>query len=77
MWKQLVVSGIIAAGLLRTPASAQVQFDSIQRDRARQMLRDLREAMQHHYYDPQYHGVDMEARFKRPTPVCNPSTIWA
>jgi C-terminal processing protease CtpA/Prc len=64
MWKQLAVSGIIAAGLLRTPAPAQVQFDSVQRDRARQMLRDLREAMQRYYYDPQYHGVDMEARFK-------------
>ena len=28
------------------------------------MLRDLRDAVQHHYYDPQYHGVDLEARFK-------------
>ena len=64
MLKQLAVAGIIAAGLLLSPAAAQPQFDHIQRDRARQMLRDLHDALQHHYYDPQYHGVDMEARFK-------------
>ncbi|MGA2878102.1 MAG: S41 family peptidase [Bryobacteraceae bacterium] len=64
MLKQLAVAGIIAAGLLRLPAAAQPQFDRIQRDRARQMLRDLHDAMEHHYYDPQYHGIDMEARFK-------------
>jgi carboxyl-terminal processing protease len=28
------------------------------------MLRDLHDALEHHYYDPQYHGIDMEARFK-------------
>jgi carboxyl-terminal processing protease len=64
MLKQLAAAGIIAAGLLLSPADAQPQFDSLQRERARQMLRDLHEALQHHYYDPQYHGVDMEARFK-------------
>lgn len=64
MLKQLAVAGIIAAGLLRGPAFAQNQFDGYQRERARQMLRDLRDAVQHHYYDPQYHGVDLEARFK-------------
>jgi len=64
MLKQLAVAIIIASGLLCALAPAQNQFDSIQRERARQMLRDLRDAMQHHYYDPQYHGIDMEARFK-------------
>jgi len=28
------------------------------------MLRDLHDALQHHYYDPQFHGVDIEARFQ-------------
>jgi len=64
MLKQLAVAGVIAAGFLLSPAAAQPQFDQIQRERARQMLRDLHDALQHHYYDPQYHGVDMEARFK-------------
>jgi C-terminal processing protease CtpA/Prc len=64
MLKQLAVGVIIGAGLLRLPAPAQVQFDGIQRERARQMLRDLHDALEHHYYDPTYHGIDMEARFK-------------
>jgi C-terminal processing protease CtpA/Prc len=64
MLKQLAIGVIIAAGLLRLPAPAQVPFDGIQRERARQMLRDLRDALEHHYYDPTYHGIDMEALFK-------------
>ncbi len=64
MWKQLAFSGIMAVGLLCAPAPAQIQFDNIQRERARQMLRDVRDAIEHHYYDPTYHGVDMDARFK-------------
>jgi C-terminal processing protease CtpA/Prc len=62
--KQLAVGVIIAAGLLGVTSPAQVQFDSLQRERARQMLRDLEDAVEHHYYDPKYHGVDMPARFK-------------
>jgi C-terminal processing protease CtpA/Prc len=50
--------------LLRAPASAQTQFDNFQRDRARQMLRDVQDAIEHHYYDPTYHGIDMRASFK-------------
>jgi C-terminal processing protease CtpA/Prc len=64
MLKQLAVGVIIGAGLLRLRAPAQVQFDGIQRERARRMLRDLHDALEHHYYDPTYHGIDMEARFK-------------
>ena len=56
-----VVSGIIL-GIV--PLAAQNQFDSLQRDRARAMLHDLQEGLKKHYYDPKYHGVDMEARFK-------------
>ena len=64
MWKRLAISGVIAVGLLPAAAPAQVAFDNLQRERARQMLRDVRDAMEHHYYDPQFHGVDLEARFK-------------
>jgi C-terminal processing protease CtpA/Prc len=64
MWKWFAVSGVIAAVLLPVVASAQVPFDNLQRERARQMLRDLRDAMEHHYYDPKFHGVDMQARFQ-------------
>jgi hypothetical protein len=62
--RPLAIAVIFAAALWRAPVPAQVQFDSIQRERARQMLRDLHDALQHHYYDPQFHGIDMDARFK-------------
>jgi C-terminal processing protease CtpA/Prc len=64
MWKRRAFSGIICAVLLCAAASAQVPFDNYQRERARQMLRDVRDAIKHNYYDPQYHGIDLEARFK-------------
>jgi hypothetical protein len=60
MWKRLAVCGIIAAAFL----PAQAPFNTLQRERARQMLRDLEDAIEHHYYDPSYHGIDMKARFK-------------
>jgi C-terminal processing protease CtpA/Prc len=63
MWKPLAIGGVLAV-LWPIAAFAQVPFDSLQRERARQMLRDLRDAIEHHYYDPQFHGVDLEARFK-------------
>lgn len=64
MRKHFAEAGIIAAGLLPVAARAQAQFDNYQRDRARQMLHDLRDAVEKHYYDPQFHGVDLEARFQ-------------
>lgn len=64
MRKHFAVAGIIAASLLPAAARAQAQFDNYQRDRARQMLHDLRDAVEKHYYDPQFHGVDLEARFQ-------------
>lgn len=64
MRKHFAVACVMAAGLLPAAAHAQAQFDNYQRDRARQMLRDLREAVEKHYYDPQFHGVDLEARFE-------------
>jgi len=44
---------------------AQQKMDSIEMDRARQMLRDARDAVKKHYYDPQYHGVDLDARYQQ------------
>lgn len=64
MRKGFTVHGLMAALLLPIALPAQVQFDNLQRDRARQMLRDLHDALQHHYYDPQFHGIDLDARFK-------------
>src|SRR5260370_14826403 len=43
---------------------AQEKYDSTQRDRVRDMLRDVAGAMRKHYFDPTFRGVDMDARDK-------------
>jgi C-terminal processing protease CtpA/Prc len=39
-------------------------MDRINHDRARQMLRDAYNELKKHYYDPKFHGLDIDARFK-------------
>lgn len=43
---------------------AQQKMDSYDRDRAETFLRDAYDAVKKHYYDPKFHGVDLDARFK-------------
>jgi hypothetical protein len=57
------ILGMLAA-TLTAPLSAQDKYDNAQRERARQMLRDLADGLRKHYFDPAFRGVDMEARFK-------------
>jgi len=44
---------------------AQQKMDSLDMDRARGMLRDARDAVKKYYYDPKYHGVDLDARYQQ------------
>jgi len=48
------------AGMLR----AQQKMNSMDMDRARGMLHDAHDAVKKYYYDPKYHGVDIDARYK-------------
>ena len=50
----------LAAGL-----RAQQKMNSIDMEEARQMLRDARDAVKKNYYDPKYHGVDLDARYQQ------------
>ncbi len=43
---------------------AQQAASSIDRDRGSVMLRTIKENLKSNYYDPAYHGMDLEARFK-------------
>jgi C-terminal processing protease CtpA/Prc len=54
----LVLSAIPAASL-----HSQQKMDSYNRDRARAILRDAYDNVKKHYYDPKFHGVDIDARF--------------
>jgi C-terminal processing protease CtpA/Prc len=40
-------------------------MNSLDMDRARGMLRDARDAVKKYYYDPKYHGVDLDARYQQ------------
>jgi C-terminal processing protease CtpA/Prc len=40
-------------------------FDKIERDRMKEMLINIKNAIKKTYYDTSYHGVDLEARFKK------------
>lgn len=54
----LVLALIPAASLF-----SQQKMDSINRERAIDILRDAYENVKKHYYDPKYHGLDIDARY--------------
>ncbi|OLE53959.1 MAG: hypothetical protein AUG51_10905 [Acidobacteria bacterium 13_1_20CM_3_53_8] len=58
----LAAALIVGCGALR-PAQAQ-QFSNFDRDRGKVMLNQIRNDLRSNYYDPNFHGMDVEARFK-------------
>jgi C-terminal processing protease CtpA/Prc len=54
---------ILVAPLFMTAAFGQA-LDRIERDRMKEILSNLQSAIKKNYYDPTYHGIDLEARFK-------------
>ena len=54
----LVLSGLCAVCFGQQPLS---NFD---KQRGQMMLRQIQEDLKKNYYDPEYHGMDLEARFK-------------
>jgi C-terminal processing protease CtpA/Prc len=59
------VLGAILLSFFTGLAGAQQKMNSMDMDRARGMLRDARDAVKKHYYDPQYHGIDLDARYQQ------------
>jgi C-terminal processing protease CtpA/Prc len=45
-------------------ARQEEKMNGIQREEAVGMLRDARDAVKKYYYDPQFHGIDLEARYR-------------
>lgn len=58
----LIISFSIDVALL--PALAQETVSNFDRERGRTMLNIIKGDLKKHYYDPTFHGVDVEARFK-------------
>jgi len=60
----LALMVILAAIAIDAVSFPQEKLDELQRGRALDMLRDFAQTLREKYYDPSYHGVDMEARFR-------------
>ena len=58
-----IVLALLVAGGVR-PATAAEGPSNLDRDRARTILKVVRSELKKNYYDPAFHGVDLEARFK-------------
>ncbi len=59
----VLISGFACEGLLFAQAQAP-QFTSMQRAHARQMLRSAAAVIKDVYYDPAYHGINIQQHFK-------------
>jgi hypothetical protein len=59
------LSGATLLSIFSGVLGAQQTMNSEDMGRARQMLRDARDAVKKHYYDPKYHGVDLDARYQQ------------
>ncbi|HEV7904272.1 MAG TPA: S41 family peptidase [Pyrinomonadaceae bacterium] len=58
-----VALSLLFVSLVPRPLGAQ-QLDSFERGRAQRMLGVLKDELKKNYYDPNFHGMDVEARFK-------------
>lgn len=63
LFATLILSLVPCAG---RPVRAQVDPKRLERERERglQMLKGTKELIKENYYDPNFHGMDLEARFK-------------
>jgi carboxyl-terminal processing protease len=57
----LLIASFVLCGA--SPAFSQ-SFSSQDRDRGAMMLKIIKEDISKHYYDPAFHGIDLDARFK-------------
>jgi C-terminal processing protease CtpA/Prc len=61
--KLLLAAAVLVAALSGAAVQSQQKTNSINQDRARAMLRDAYDNVKKHYYDPKFHGLDIDARY--------------
>ncbi len=61
----LVHVGSFVFSLLLATIGVSQSFDRIERARMKDMLKIVKAEVKNKYYDPNYHGIDLEARFKQ------------
>ncbi len=62
--RNVALGALLGLTGLILPVKAQ-KIDNIDRDRGRLMLKSIKEDIKNNYYDPQFHGLDLEARFQQ------------
>ena len=55
---------ILVVATLTNPAYSQQPLSRLDLDRSRVMLKAVKDDLKNNYYDPTYHGMDIEAQFK-------------
>ncbi len=60
----LLPAGLAVSTALASEKKPADTMTSIQRDQALQMLQDTADKVRKEYYDPTFHGVDLDARYK-------------
>ena len=76
--KTAIVVFVTSLSLYATSLGSQqaAKMDSLNLDRARGILRDAYENVKKHYYDPKFHGLDIEARYHEfDTKIQNASSL--
>jgi C-terminal processing protease CtpA/Prc len=61
--RSLLFTGLLFAAATATSAQTRA-LDSTERARAKEMLGSIKEAIQNHYYDKSFRGIDLDAHFK-------------
>ena len=59
----ITVLGFVVAASVAITAQAPAVLDTTERNRARQMLQDIEQALKDGYYDRAYRGIDLKAHF--------------
>ncbi len=60
------ISALVISFLLLAPESTIAQsYDRLERGRMKDILNIVKSEVKKNYYDPEYHGIDLEARFQK------------
>jgi len=60
----LVISAVLGIGLFLDAGAQEQTIESRQREQAEMMLSNIHDALKKNYYDPAFHGLDVDARYK-------------
>jgi C-terminal processing protease CtpA/Prc len=60
-----IVAAVLGAVAWVGPSRAQQKIDPMDLSRVQGMLRDAYDSVKKHYHDPQFHGIDWEARYRQ------------